>query len=98
MAFSTQGVETAIRLRHHVNEVASGMRDVLLQGTNMDRYRKGTTLAVRAVEAVFGATRIFGDKDFMLGLIETIKVMIAAFVALQTIDLILSAKQAEDDH
>lgn len=64
----------------------------------MERYRKAATLVVWAAAAVFGATRIFGDKDFMLGLIEAIMGMIAAFVALKTIDLILPAKKADDDH
>ena len=33
----------------------------------------------------------------MLGLIETLMVLIAAFVSLKTIDLILPPKKADDD-
>ena len=63
----------------------------------MERYRKTITLAVWAAAAIFGATRMAGDKALMLGLIEAIMVLIAAFVALKTIDLIFPPKKADED-
>ena len=45
----------------------------------------------------FGATRLAGDKALMLGLIEALMVLIAAFVGLKTIDLIFPPKKADDD-
>ena len=46
--------------------------------------------------AIFGATRLAGDKALMLGLIEALMVLIAAFVGLKTIDLIFPPKKADD--
>jgi len=63
----------------------------------MERYRKIFTLAVWAVAAIFGATRLAGDKALMLGLIEALMVLIATFVGLKTIDLIFPPKKADDD-
>ena len=40
---------------------------------------------------------MFGEKAFMLGLIEPVKILIAAFVALKTVDLILLRKKPEED-
>ena len=55
------------------------------------------TNLVWAVAAIDGATRIFGEKAFMLGLIEAVMILIAAFVALKTVDLILPQKKTEED-
>ena len=40
---------------------------------------------------------MFREKAFMLGLIEAVMILIAAFVALKTVDLILPRKKAEED-
>ena len=40
---------------------------------------------------------MFGEKAFMLGLIEAVMILIAAFVALKTVDLILPRKKTEKD-
>jgi hypothetical protein len=55
------------------------------------------TKLVWAIAISAGATRMFGEKAFMLGLIEAIMVLIAAFVALKTLDLILPQKKNEED-
>jgi hypothetical protein len=55
------------------------------------------TKLVWAVAVIAGATRMFGEKAFMLGLIEAVMILIAAFVALKTVDLILPQKKTEED-
>mgnify|MGYP003299868997 FL=1 len=55
------------------------------------------TKLVWAVAVIAEATRIFGEKAFMLGLIEAVMLLIAAFVALKTVDLILPQKKTEED-
>ena len=39
---------------------------------------------------------MFGEKAFMLGLIENVMILITAFVALKTVDLILPEKKTEE--
>ena len=55
------------------------------------------TKLVWAVAVIAGATRMFVEKAFMLGLIEAVMILIAAFVALKTVDLILPQKKTEED-
>ena len=63
----------------------------------MERYRKIFTLAVWTAAAIFGATRPAGHKARILVLIEALMVLITAFVALKTIDLIFKTKKADDN-
>ena len=63
----------------------------------MQHYRSMITKLVWAIAIIAGATRMFGEKAFMLGLIEAIMILIAAFVALKTLDLILPKKKTEED-
>ena len=55
------------------------------------------TKLVWAVAVIAGATRMFAEKAFMLRLIEAEMLLIAAFVALKTVDLILPQKKTEED-
>lgn len=59
----------------------------------MQHYRSMITKLVWAVAVIAGATRMFAEKAFMLGLIEAVMILIAAFVALKTVDLILPQKK-----
>ena len=63
----------------------------------MQHYRSMITKLVLAIAIIAVATRMFGEKAFMLGLIEAIMILIAAFVALKTLDLILPQKKTEED-
>ena len=63
----------------------------------MQYYRSMITKLVWAIAIIAGATRMFGEKAFMLGLIEAIMILIAAFVALRTLDLILPQTKTEED-
>ena len=63
----------------------------------MQHYRSMITKLVWAIAIIAGATRMLGEKAFMLGLIEAIMILIAAFVALKTLDLILPQKKTEED-
>ena len=63
----------------------------------MQHYRSMITKLVWAIAIIAGATRMFREKAFMLGLIEAIMILIAAFVALKTLDLILPQKNTEED-
>ena len=63
----------------------------------MQHYRSMITKLVWAIAIIAGATRMFGEKAFMLGLIEAIMILIAAFVTLKTLDLILPQKKTEED-
>ena len=63
----------------------------------MQHYRSMITKLVWAIAIIAGATRMFEEKAFMLGLIEAIMILIAAFVALKTLDLILPQKKTEED-
>ena len=47
------------------------------------------TKLVWAVTVIAGATSIYGEKAFMLGLIESVIILIAALVTLENFDLIL---------
>ena len=51
------------------------------------------TKLIWAVTVIAGAIRMFGEKAFMLRLIEAVMILIAAFVALKTVDLILLQKR-----
>ena len=64
-----------------------------MAGAIMERYRKFFALVVWAAAAIFGATRLAGDKVLMLRLIEALMVLISAFVALKAIDLIFPPKR-----
>ena len=55
------------------------------------------TKLVWAVADIAGATRMFGEKAFMLGLIEAVMNLITAFVALKAVDLILPRKKIEEN-
>ena len=55
------------------------------------------TKLVWAVAVIAGATRMFGEKAFMLRLIEAVMILIAAIVALKTVGLILPEKKTEED-
>ncbi len=61
----------------------------------MQHYRSMITKLVWAVAVIAGATRMFGEKAFMLG--QAVMILIAAFVALKTVDLILPQKKTEED-
>ena len=51
------------------------------------------TKLVWAVAVIARATRMFGEKAFMLRLIEAVMILIAALVALKIADLILPQKK-----
>ena len=55
------------------------------------------TKLVWAVAVIARATRMFGEKAFMLGLLEAAMILIAAVVAPKTVDLILPQKKTEED-
>jgi len=63
----------------------------------VQHYRRMITKLVWAVTVIAGATRIYGEKAFMLGLIESVMILIAALVALENLDLTLPQEKTEED-
>ena len=65
---------------------------------NMEKFRTVIHLAIWASAAAFAAFRIGTSDAFMLGMIEGLMVLIAAFVAHKTLDLlIMTAGKKEDE-
>ena len=62
------------------------------------QYRSIITKLVRAVAVIDGATRVFWEKALMLGLIEAVMFLIAAFVALENLGPILSLETTEEEN
>ena len=64
----------------------------------MEKFRTFIHLAIWALAAAFAAFRIGTSAAFMLGMIEGLMVLIAAFVAHKTLDLlIVTAGKKEDE-
>ena len=63
----------------------------------MNQYRNIINLVIWAAAAAFAAYRIGTSSAFMLGLIEGLMVLIAAFVAHKTLDLLIPPARQNDD-
>ena len=63
----------------------------------MKQYRNIINLVIWAAAAAFAAYRIGTASAFMLGLIEGLMVLIAAFVAHKTLDLLIPPARPHDE-
>lgn len=63
----------------------------------MEKFRGIINLVIWAAAAAFAALRVGTSEVFMLGAIEGLMVLIAAFVAHKTLDLIFPAKRPPVD-
>jgi len=63
----------------------------------MQKYRGILNIALWAIAAAFAASRIVMADKFMLGAIEGLMVLIAAFVAHKTLDLIFPPDRPKAD-
>jgi hypothetical protein len=63
----------------------------------MNQYRNIINLVIWAAAAAFAAFRIGTSASFMLGLIEGLMVLIAAFVAHKTLDLLIPPARQNDE-
>ncbi|MGC6452639.1 MAG: hypothetical protein ACON31_01870 [Candidatus Puniceispirillaceae bacterium] len=63
----------------------------------MNQYRNVINLVIWAAAAAFAAYRIGTSAAFMLGLIEGLMVLIAAFVAHKTLDLLIPPARPNDE-
>ena len=63
----------------------------------MSQYRNIINLVIWAAAGAFAAYRIGISAKFMLGLIEGLMVLIAAFVAHKTLDLLIPPARQNDD-
>ena len=67
-------------------------------GLPMEKFRTVINLAIWATAAAFAAFRIGTSDALMVGMIEGLMVLIAAFVAHKTLDLlIMTASKKEDE-
>ena len=67
-------------------------------GFAMKKFRTVIVLAIWASAAAFAAFRIKTSDAFMVGIIEGLMVLIVAFVAHKTLDLlIMTASKKEDE-
>ncbi len=67
-------------------------------GFPMKKFRTVVVFAIWALAAAFAAFRIGTSDAFMLGMIEGLMVLIVAFVAHKTLDLlIMTAIKKEDE-
>ena len=67
-------------------------------GFPMEKFRTVINLAIWATAAAFAAFRIGTSDALMVGMIEGLMVLIAAFVAHKTLDLlIITASKKEDE-
>ena len=63
----------------------------------MDKYRGFINIILWVVAAAFAAFRVGTSDVFILGAIEGLMVLIAAFVAHKTLDLLFPPKQTSVD-
>lgn len=63
----------------------------------MSQYRNIINMVIWAAAAAFAAYRIGTSPAFMLGLIEALMVLIAAFVAHKTLDLLIPLARPNDE-
>ena len=63
----------------------------------MEKFRTVIHLAIWASAAAFAAFRIGTSDAFMLGMIEGLMVLIAAFVAHKTLDLLIMTAGKKED-
>jgi hypothetical protein len=73
------------------------MLDQLVYAVVMNRYRGFINLIIWAGAAAFAAIRVGNSDVFLLGAIEGLMVLIAAFVAHKTLDLIFPPKRPPVD-
>ena len=67
-------------------------------GLSMQKFRTFIVFAIWATAAAFAAFRIGTSDAFMVGMIEGLMVLIVAFVAHKTLDLlIMTASKKEDE-
>ena len=67
-------------------------------GFSMEKFRAVINLALWATAAAFAAFRIGTSDALMVGMIEGLMVLIVAFVAHKTLDLlIMTASKKEDE-
>ena len=67
-------------------------------GLSMQKFRTVIVFAIWATAAAFAAFRIGTSDAFMVGMIEGLMVLIVAFVAHKTLDLlIMTASKKEDE-
>ena len=67
-------------------------------GFPMEKFRTVINLAIWALAAAFAAFRIGTSDAFIVGMIEGLMVLIVAFVAHKTLDLlIMTASKKEDE-
>ena len=67
-------------------------------GFPMEKFRTVINLAIWATAAAFAAFRIGTSDALMVGMMEGLMVLIAAFVAHKTLDLlIMTASKKEDE-
>ena len=67
-------------------------------GFPMEKFRTVIVFAIWATAAAFAAFRIGTSDAFMVGMIEGVIVLIVAFVAHKTLDLlIMTASKKEDE-
>ena len=67
-------------------------------GLSMQKFRTVIVFAIWATAAAFAAFRIGTSDAFMVGMIEGVMVLIVAFVAHKTLDLlIMTASKKEDE-
>ena len=67
-------------------------------GFPMEKFRTVINLAIWATAAAFAAFRIGTSNALMVGMIEGLMVLIVAFVAHKTLDLlIMTASKKEDE-
>ncbi len=66
-------------------------------GFPMEKFRTVINLAIWATAASFAAFRIGTSDAFMVGMIEGLMVLIAAFVACKTLDLLIVTVGKKED-
>jgi len=69
----------------------------MVYATFMNKYRGFINLIIWAAAAAIAAIRVGNSDVFLLGAIEGLMVLIAAFVAHKTLDLIFPAKRPPVD-
>lgn len=69
----------------------------MVYDTAMDKYRGFIRIILWAAAAAFAALRVGTSEVFILGAIEGLMVLIAAFVAHKTLDLLFPPQQPPVD-
>ena len=84
---------------HYLHHLTRWWRPVRLLRYDwfMGRYRTLINLAIWAAAAAFAAFRVGTGATFMLGVIEGLMVLIAAFVAQKTLDLLIPPARNNDE-